>query len=243
MRKYVVVIPCRLNSKRLKNKLLKKVNDKEIFLHTFYRCSLATDKKNIFIATDSKKIFNICKDKNINVVKTSKKPLTGSDRIREFSKKINAKNYINVQGDEPIINPKNIRKVIDQTAKKSDVVYNCYSEIKYKEAQKDSIPKVVFNEKKELIYISRSIIPFNHSKNFVKYYKQICIYSFPKKVLKYFGNKKGLIEKNEDIEILRLIENGVKVKMIKVRAISFAIDTLQDYNKFKKITKKQFLNF
>ena len=88
MKKYVIVIPCRLDSKRLKEKLLRKINGKEIFLYTFERCCLATSKKNIYIATDSIKIFNLCKKKNINVVKTSKKNLTGSDRINEFSKKI-----------------------------------------------------------------------------------------------------------------------------------------------------------
>jgi 3-deoxy-manno-octulosonate cytidylyltransferase (CMP-KDO synthetase) len=85
--------------------------------------------------------------------------------------------------------------------------------------------------------MSRSIIPFNHTQSKIKYYKQICIYSYPRKILKYFNNKKGLIEANEDIEILRLIENGIKVKMIKVSTKSFAIDTKKDFTKFKNLYK------
>ena len=237
MKKFVIVIPCRLNSKRLKEKLLRKVNGKEIFLHTFEKCCLATARKNIYIASDSFKIIDLCKKKKINVVKTSSKNLTGSDRINEFSKKILAHNYINVQGDEPIIDPKNIKKVIKFTKIDNTKVYNCYTEIPYLDAKKISIPKVILNNKNELIYISRSLIPFNNSNTKIKYYKQICIYSFPRNILKLFNNKKTIIEKNEDIEILRLVEKGVTVKMINVKTNSFAIDTIQDLKKLKKLLK------
>ena len=85
--------------------------------------------------------------------------------------------------------------------------------------------------------MSRSVIPFNHTNTKIKYFKQISIYSYPRKILNIFKNKKTKIEKNEDIEILRLIENGISVKMIKVKTSSFAIDTIQDYRKFKKTLK------
>ena len=234
MKKFVVVIPCRLKSKRLKEKLIRKVNGKEIFLHTYEKCCLATNKKNIYIATDSSQILTLCKKKGINVIKTSKDKITGSDRIKEFSKKIKAENYINVQGDEPIINPKNIKKVIQYTKKDNSKVYNCYAEIKLSEARKKSIPKVILNNNEELIYMSRSIIPYNHLNSKIKYFKQVCIYSYPRTILNIFKNKKTKIEKNEDIEILRLIENGIPVKMIKVKTNSFAIDTIQDFKKLKK---------
>ena len=237
MKKFIVVIPCRLKSKRLKEKLIRKVNGKEIFLHTYEKCCLATNKKNIYIATDSSQIFILCKKKGINVIKTSKNKITGSDRIKEFSKKIKAENYINVQGDEPIINPKNIKKVIQHTKKDNSKVYNCYAEIKQSEARKKSIPKVILNNNEELIYMSRSIIPYNHLNSKIKYFKQVCIYSYPRTILNIFKNKKTKIEKNEDIEILRLIENGISVKMIKVKTNSFAIDTIQDFRKLKKILK------
>ncbi|WP_440932456.1 3-deoxy-manno-octulosonate cytidylyltransferase [Candidatus Pelagibacter sp.] len=237
MKKIIIVIPCRLKSKRLKEKLIRKVNGKEIFLHTYERCCLAINKKNIYIATDSSRIITLCKEKGINVVKTSQKKITGSDRIEELSKKIRAENYINVQGDEPIIDPKNIKKVIQYTKKDNSKVYNCYTEINQSEAKKKSIPKVILNNNEELIYMSRSIVPFNHTNAKIKYFKQVCIYSYPRRILNIFNNKKTKIENNEDIEILRLIENGISVKMIKVKTNSFAIDTIQDYKKLKKILK------
>ena len=142
-----------------------------------------------------------------------------------------------MQGDEPIIDPKNIKKVIKFTKIDNTKVYNCYTEIPYLDAKKISIPKVILNNKNELIYISRSLIPFNNSNTKIKYYKQICIYSFPRNILKLFNNKKTIIEKNEDIEILRLVEKGVTVKMINVKTNSFAIDTIQDLKKLKKLLK------
>ena len=83
--------------------------------------------------------------------------------------------------------------------------------------------------------MSRSIIPYNHLNSKIKYFKQVCIYSYPRTILNIFKNKKTKIEKNEDIEILRLIENGIPVKMIKVKTNSFAIDTIQDFKKLKKL--------
>ena len=84
--------------------------------------------------------------------------------------------------------------------------------------------------------MSRSSIPANYKNDKdKKYFKQVCIYAYPRAILKYFNNKKTPIEKSEDIEILRLIENSVKVKMIKLSSTSFSIDVLNDYKKLKKL--------
>ena len=124
---------------------------------------------------------------------------------------------------------------INSTKKNNARVYNCYTEISQEEALKSSIPKVIINNRNELVYMSRSTIPFNQSKLKINYYKQVCIYSYPRNILKNFNNKKSKVEKNEDIEILRLIENGIKIKMIKVNTSSFAIDTKDDLINFKKL--------
>ena len=115
---FVVVIPARLKSFRLPNKPLVKILGKEMILRTIDRCKLIIDKKFLYVATDSLKLKNFLNKNNFyNVVLTSTKNKTGTDRIFEFSKTIKAKRYINVQ-DEPIVNPKDIKKIIDISKKK-----------------------------------------------------------------------------------------------------------------------------
>lgn len=235
MYNYVITIPCRLNSKRFPEKLLKKFNGKEIFIHTYERCVRVCPKSKIFVLTDSSKIINICKKYNVNFVRTKKNILTGSDRIASIKNIIKSRIYINVQGDEPIINPNDILKMINLAKKNSTSVFNGYTSITQKEAKIKSLPKVIFDRQKNLIYMSRNIIPSTYSSNKnIKYFKQVCIYVYPRHILKYFNNKKTFLEKFEDIEILRLIENSVKIKMIKLSSSSFSIDLIKDFKKLKR---------
>ena len=110
--KFLIVIPARLKSKRLPNKPLINIKGLPMIVRTYKQCSKVADRKNIIVACDSKKIVDICKIHKINYLITSRNCLTGTDRVYEVSKKILAENYINVQGDEPIFNPTDLKKVI-----------------------------------------------------------------------------------------------------------------------------------
>ena len=103
------------------------------------------------------------------------------------------------------------------------------------------MPKVVVNNSNELIYISRALVPGKKNKlDKIDYYKQVCIYAFNKYQLKKFAlkNKKSLVEKIEDIEILRFFEYGIKIKMVKLTSNSVAVDEISDVKKAEKILKK-----
>lgn len=237
MKNFVITIPCRLNSKRFPQKLIKKINNREIFLHTYDRCLKVCPKNKIFILTDSVIIAKICDENNVNYIKTKKNLITGSDRISSIKNKLLARTYINVQGDEPIINPNDIKKIINYSLRYKNLTLNGYTQISFDQANRKSIPKVIFDKNKMLVYMSRNLIPYNYSKKKLntKYFKQVCIYAYPRNVLKFFNNKKNDLEKNEDIEILRLTENSIKIKMIKLSNKSFAIDLKSDLKKLKKI--------
>ena len=208
--------------------------------------SKTVGKKNLYIATDSAKIEKKVKEENYNSIMTSSKCLTGTDRVAEASKKLKAKIFINVQGDEPLINPKDIRAVIKAKQKFPNHVICGYDKIhKLQEPKNVNLPKVVVNSKKELIYISRSLVP--GSKKTIKnknYYKQVCIYAFNKKELSSFFSlkKKSEIEEMEDIEILRFFDLGIKIKMIKLNSNSVAVDEIKDVRKAEKILKSRKFN-
>lgn len=238
MKEYLVVIPARLKSKRLPNKPLIKLKKIPMIVRTFNQCKKAIPLKNIIVATDSSKIIDVCKNYSIPNILVEKKCLTGTDRVAEVAKKMKAKIYINLQGDEPIFSPRDIRKFLAYALKNKKLVINGYSKIYNKNEYKNlSIPKLVFNKKKELIYMSRSPIPGNKMNVFNFAWKQICIYSFPRNILLNLKKNKNKtpLEKIEDIEILRFLENGITVKMLKLSGNSFAVDTFDD---LKKVLKK-----
>ena len=238
---FVIVIPARLKSSRFPGKPLAKICGKPMIFHVWKRCVGAVDKKLVFVATDNIKIVNVCKKFGIQTVMTSAKCKTGTDRMYDFSKKINSKIYINIQGDEPLIKPKDIKKVIKYSlkSKNKNLILNGMCKVtNYKDAYKSQLPKVVFNKKKELLYMSRASIPNNKKLDNKFFYKQVCIYSIPKKLLKIFGkNKKTYFENIEDIEIIRFLELGFKVKMTEL-SDTISVDFLSDIKKVEKILSK-----
>ncbi len=236
-----IIIPARYGSSRYRGKPLVKILKREMVLRVADICSKVVDKKNLFIATDSKKIANVVKKSQYNFLMTSSKCLTGTDRVAEASKKINSKIYINVQGDEPTINPSDIKKIIEAKKKFPNHVICGYDKVhKFEDPSSINLPKVVVNEKQELIYISRALIPGSKKKvKDYQYLKQVCIYAFNKKELQMFSfkNRKGQIESMEDIEILRFFDVGVKIKMIRLTSNSVAVDEKKDVIKAEKLLK------
>tara|TARA_B100001248_G_scaffold129007_1_gene96707 strand:- start:57 stop:722 length:666 start_codon:yes stop_codon:yes gene_type:complete len=205
-------------------------------------CSKVVKKNNLFIATDDNRIAKKVSENGFNFIMTSKRCLTGTDRVAEASKKIRSNFYINVQGDEPTIRPSDIKKIIKTKIKFPNHVVCGYDKIhKFENPFSLNLPKVVINEKNELIYMSRLAIPGSKKKLEKKeYLKQVCIYAFSKNELKKFNsrNKKGKLEKIEDIEILRFFEDDIKIKMVKLNSSSVAVDEKNDVKKAEKIMKK-----
>jgi 3-deoxy-manno-octulosonate cytidylyltransferase (CMP-KDO synthetase) len=232
--RYVVVIPARLKSTRLPEKPLIDLFGQSMIQRTYNQCLKAVDKSLLYIATDSDKIADHCTLLGMNVIMTSDSCLTGTDRIAEFSKKINAEYYINVQGDEPLINPDDIRIMINSLDAFDGEILNGYASIDNShDYESRSVPKLVFRKDKRLMYMSRSPIPGNKSASFEKAYRQICIYGFPKKALEDFSKEahKTLFEDIEDIEIVRFLELGYDVRMIEMSADSIAVDNPEDVEK------------
>lgn len=241
-----IVIPARYGSSRFKGKPLAKILNREMILRVADICSKVVSKKNLFIATDSTKIANVVKKAQYQVIMTSSKCLTGTDRIAEASKKIKSKFIINVQGDEPTINPEDIKKIISAKLRYPNYIICGYDNISKNENPSNlNLPKVLINNKKELVYISRSLIPGTKNKRISKklnYHKQVCIYGFNKSQLNKFHSqkKKGEIEKIEDIEILRFFDLNIKIKMIKLSSNSIAVDEPKDLRKAENLLIKRY---
>ena len=240
MKDYLLVIPARYQSKRLPGKPLLSIKGLPMIVRTYNQCNKVVPKSKILVATDDKRIQQICDENNINSMMTSNKCLTGTDRIAEISKKIKKDFYINVQGDEPICNPLDIKKIIRCAKKYPKIIINGFTEIKEKKIFfSPNIPKVVFDKNENLLYMSRAAIPSNKKKKFLRAWRQVCIYSFPYESLKAYtsSNKKTPLESIEDLESNRFLELGYKIKMLKMSDKSMAVDTKEDLVKVRKLVK------
>ena len=237
-----IIIPARYGSSRYRGKPLVKILGREMILRVADICKKIKNVR-VFIATDSKKIANVAEKNGYDYIMTSKNCLTGTDRVAEASKKIKSKIFINVQGDEPTISPRDIQKIINTKKKFPNHVICGYDKIHNFENPKNiNLPKVVVNSKGELIYISRTLVPGTKKKNQnINYFKQVCIYAFNKKQLNkfYLKKRKSIIEKIEDIEILRFFDMDEKIKMVKLNSNSVAVDEMRDVKKAEKLLKKR----
>lgn len=230
---YAVVIPARYESTRLPGKPLLKIAGREMVLRTWERIMQAVaDPSKVFIATEDQRIKDVCTEAGAQVLMTSSQCLTGTDRLCEVAHQMPDLEFIvNVQGDEPIIDPEDIRTVISHARASPNVLWNGYAPVRdEREWRSRTIPKVVIGHDNKLLYMSRSPIPGNKHDTFENGWKQICIYSFPVQALAAFGRlgKKTDLEEIEDIEILRFVELGFDVKMLELSGGNLAVDTLDD---------------
>ena len=184
MKTFIVVIPARYGSKRLKGKPLIKIGGIPMIIRTYIQCSKVVNKKFIYIATDDKRIKDVADKYNANCILTSKNCLTGTDRVAEVSKKIAAKFYINVQGDEPFFNPNDLKSLILFARKNPTEIINGYTKIKDKHLfERSSIPKLIFDKNNYLLYMSRGLIPSNKKKKICDWMETgLCIFISEKSI-------------------------------------------------------------
>jgi 3-deoxy-manno-octulosonate cytidylyltransferase (CMP-KDO synthetase) len=234
--KTVIIIPARFKSSRFPGKPLTSILGKPMILWVAEICAKALPIEFVYIATDDLRIKEVVEEAGFNVVMTSKKALTGTDRIADAANQIDADIYINVQGDEPLLNPNDILSIIDIKKKYPNEVINGYCKINDNENPESlNIPKVVFNENNQMLYMSRHLIPGSKSKQIKPphYFKQVCIYAFNKNELLDFVNfgRKGTLEYFEDIEILRFLDIGSKIRVVETMSSSLAVDVPEDVKK------------
>ncbi len=245
-KKILGLIPTRLNSRRLPAKALLPINKLPLIMHVYKRAKLSKKITDVAICCDDSKIAKAVKKYGAKVIMTSKHHANGTDRISEGYKKINNKYdlVVDIQGDEPLISPLHIDKVIDFHLKnlKYDIIL---PNLQVRSNNNTNIVKIVSNKKNEVMYISRANIPYEFRSR-VKYFKKhLSIVSFKPESLLYFGkSKRSELEKVEDVELLRALDIGLKIKTINLVGDSFSVDVFEDYSKAKdQIKRDKYLKF
>ena len=238
--KILIVIPSRFNSSRLPGKPLKIIGNKTMIEHVYLR-AIKIGCEKVIVATDNSRIYNHCILKKINVIMTSKKHKTGSDRVAEVAKKFNYKWILNIQGDEPLINIKDIRRLINKTFlfEKQKKVFSLSTLFFLKKETNIDNPneaRILMNKKNEVIIFSRKKITYKSEKNL--YLKHIGVFLYKKDFLEKFSKlKKSFLEKDQSLEQLRAIENGYKIIAFKAKFFTRGVDTIKDLLYIRKLIK------
>ena len=237
--KQVIVIPARMKGTRLPGKPLIKILGKTVLQRVWERCAKVMYEKNIYIASEDKEIEEFCLSKNIQCVLT-KEAETAIDRIKFFSDIIAADSYLNIQGDEPIVNIKDIKTLIDYNIKYPDRVVFGKAPANKEEFEDYSKAKVVCSLDGRLLYSSRAGIPINNKGKFVKSERAIWLYAFNKGSLDKYNefSKKTKLDMLEDNEIIRFLEINIPVYCVDMIGDSWAVDEKKDL----QIVEKRILN-
>lgn len=240
--KFIGVIPARYKSSRFPGKPLVPIAGKPLVIHVLEKVVSALGKENAYVATDDPKISSCVHEYGYQSIMTSDSHLTGTDRLYEVSTKISADIYLNIQGDEPLIKPEDILKILKAKIENPEYVINGMCKLGSDEDPTNvNIPKLVVDEDNRMLYISRLPIPGKkvHSSIPLTYLKQVCIYAFSANELELFGRRssKTYLESVEDIEIVRFLEMGHKVKMVETSGASLAVDIPSDVELVEKVLK------
>ena len=229
------LIPVRLQSKRLPGKALLDIDGLPLIIHTAKRAALSKKLKKVFVCTDNNKIIQACKKYDVPYIKTKKNFQNGTERIASLAKKFKNKIIVDIQGDEPLINPSHIYEIIKfhkKNLKKIDIVIPT---IKSSFNSPDTVIRVLSSASGRVMYLSRSKIPhlYSDSVSFIK--KHLSIISFlSSSLINYSKLKKSYYEKIEDIELLRAVENDMKIYSFSLEGNSFSVDIYDDYLKAKE---------
>lgn len=232
----VVMIPARYGSSRYPGKPLVHLLGKPMILWVAERSARAVSAENVYVATEDRRIADLVEAAGYQAVMTTDDALTGTDRLAQAAEQIAADLYINVQGDEPLVDPADIIKIRDTKLLYLNEIINGFSWVGGNEDPHSvNIPKVITNERDEMVYMSRVALPGFKDAKYApsRYKKQVCIYAFTRDELAGFRGfgRKSELERTEDIEILRFLELGKTIRMVETQPGSLAVDAPEDVAK------------
>ena len=239
MNEFIVIIPSRLSSTRLKEKALLDLNGKSLIERVYLR-AIQSNATKVFIATDSKKIEDHVKNFTSNVILTSVEHVSGTDRVHECASKLDIGDdmvIVNVQGDEPFINPVTINKTADIIFKnKNASVGSACTLFNDNDFEDPNNVKVSLSDSYRAINFSRIIDQTKISDTKEKYFQHVGIYSYNYETLSAFVSlPRSKNEIHENLEQLRFLDNGYDIYLEEIEELSIGIDTETDYKKALKI--------
>lgn len=234
--KIIGVIPARYQSTRFPGKPLAEICEKPMIWWVYNRAKLVKKLDEVIVATDDARIVAVCDKYAIPSIMTSKEHRNGSERLSEVAYKTDGDIYVTIQGDEPLLEPETINKVLDTILSEPNIL--CAT---LKTAYRNPIdvintttPKVVTDLNNDILLFTRAAVPYPKSALDYTIYKPIGVYAFKREILlKYSELEMGPLEKAEEIELLRLVEHGYKIRISEISSETIAVDTYKDLERVR----------
>ena len=236
------IIPARYESSRFPGKPLALICGKPMIWWVYKQVEKVTEFDEVMVATDSSLIFDKCNELGLKAVMTSSTHQTGTDRLGEVALHSDADFFVNIQGDEPLIEPEIIRSVIDYKIDNPSVdIINTMTLLDEKEdPAAKNIVLCAAAENGDLLYLSRAAIPCSKNDGKVDYKRHMGLYGLSRDALLFYSKtERGYIEKIEDIEMFRFLENGWRIKIIDVVSESIGVDLPEDIEKVEAVMKSR----
>lgn len=243
--KIIGVIPARYKSSRFPGKPLVDICGKPMIWWVYNQCLKVEKLDEVYVATDDSRIEDTCKRYGMNVILTSDNHQTGSDRVGEVATKVEGDLFINIQGDEPLIDPREIEEVIDIFNDESVEFGSLRVEITDpNEIAAYSTVKVVVDKKDDALFFSRNVIPSNKKDGPVaRVFRHVGIYAYKKDfLLKFVQMQQTELELGEGIEPLRAMENGYKIRVKETHYCSIGVDYPEQVKLVEEELKNQGVN-
>ncbi len=228
------IIPARFASTRFPAKVLAQIGGKPMIEHVWLRAQECKNLDDVLIACDHKDVFKVAERFGAKVFLTDSNHPSGTDRIAQAVGELEFELVVNIQGDEPFIDPKTVDSLVDLLKNDSQ----CQMGTVIKEIQDESdfhnpnIVKCVIDSQGYALYFSRAAIPYNRNNSKpagLKQYKHLGLYAYRKNfLLQYKDWPKSILESTEQLEQLRVLEKGYRIKTVVTQSESIAVDTPED---------------
>jgi 3-deoxy-manno-octulosonate cytidylyltransferase (CMP-KDO synthetase) len=237
-RRTMGVIPARFASSRFEGKVIALIAGKPMIQHVWQRAKQCQLLDDVIIACDDERVMKVAQSFNAHVVMTSVHHQSGSDRLREVIQDLSADVVVNIQGDEPLINPLIIDTLVrvlhdDPTCPMATVIKKINH---LEEIHNPNVVKVVVDHHGYALYFSRATIPFNRDQQSVTYLKHLGLYAYQKDFLLQFPTlPTSSLENIERLEQLRVLEAGYKIKTILTDQETIGVDHPEDIQKVEAL--------
>jgi 3-deoxy-manno-octulosonate cytidylyltransferase (CMP-KDO synthetase) len=237
----VAVIPARLGSTRLARKPLRDIAGRPMLAWVYEAARASKLLNEVIVATDSDEILNVCRKNGYNARMTSPDCKSGTERVVEVSRVVNADVYINVQGDEPLTRPEHLDVLVELMKDENVQVGTIKTPCTAVDVNNPNAVKVVTDLNGRALYFSRATIPFDRDKaGTVDYFKHLGFYAYRKAALESFITwPESQLERSERLEQLRFLDNGIPIHVAETKFDTVGVDTEEDLKRVEEILSRR----
>ncbi len=238
MKKAAAIIPARFGSTRFPGKALKNLHGKPVILHVAEKASLCKTVGKVIVATDDNRILETVQSAGFTAKLTGREHRSGTDRIAEVAREIEEEIVVNIQGDEPMIDPESVDLAVNELLRDENLMVSTLRvPIGEEEYKNPNAVKVVTDKNSMALYFSRAPIPYHRSGlEKMRVFKHLGIYVYRREfLLEFAGMEPTELEMAEKLEQLRILENGIGIKVVTAKMDSIGIDTPEDLAKAEEL--------